>query len=270
MTSLGQKNKAGSISTTLASDQGALPITDNSGSLTVDVADGNDVALGATTDAAVDTNITGTVSGKLRGMVKLMVDFLSRFPVSLGQKSKAGSVSVTLASDQSKTDVLVVSEISYGGGTPSGNVDLLADTLYCARPVGGTYVPILDAGDASPYFASDDPAFDASLFEVVIPLGSNGRKDIWIHIVNNFDVSIGVTMYGALHYSYVMNVPPSVDYYAPLMTVQTIAAGAFLDFGKAGTTLTNRCDWPFEAIVLQIKPASDPSSGSWDLMVAEQ
>jgi hypothetical protein len=40
--------------------------------------------LGATSDDAVDTDTTGTVSGKLRGLVKLMVNFLSRLPASLG------------------------------------------------------------------------------------------------------------------------------------------------------------------------------------------
>lgn len=43
----------------------------------VDVADGSDVALGTTTDAAVDTDTTGTVSGKLRGIVKLLVSVIS-------------------------------------------------------------------------------------------------------------------------------------------------------------------------------------------------
>jgi hypothetical protein len=36
------------------------------------VADGNDVALGATTDAAVSSDATGTISGKIRGLVKIL------------------------------------------------------------------------------------------------------------------------------------------------------------------------------------------------------
>jgi hypothetical protein len=40
--------------------------------------------LGATADAAVDTDTTGTVSGKLRGLVKLLVNLLSRWPAALG------------------------------------------------------------------------------------------------------------------------------------------------------------------------------------------
>lgn len=38
----------------------------------VEITDGGDVALGATTDAAVSTDTTGTVSGKLRGLVKIL------------------------------------------------------------------------------------------------------------------------------------------------------------------------------------------------------
>src|SRR6058998_3578540 len=52
------------------------------------IADGADVAEGATTDAAVITDTTGTVSGKLRGLVKWAFE---RMPVSLGQKLMAAS-----------------------------------------------------------------------------------------------------------------------------------------------------------------------------------
>lgn len=46
----------------------------SSGGGAATVADGADVALGATTDAAVSTDTTGTVSGKLRGIVKILAD----------------------------------------------------------------------------------------------------------------------------------------------------------------------------------------------------
>ncbi len=52
----------------------------------VTVADGADVAEGATTDAAVVTDVAGTVSGKLRGLVKWAYE---RMPSSLGQKTMA-------------------------------------------------------------------------------------------------------------------------------------------------------------------------------------
>jgi hypothetical protein len=54
-------------------------------------------AIGATTDAAVVTDTTGTLSGKLRGLVKWAFE---RMPASLGQKAASASLAVVLASDQ--------------------------------------------------------------------------------------------------------------------------------------------------------------------------
>ena len=80
-----------------------IPITGGGGGGgPVTVADGADVAQGATTDAAVITDTTGTLSGKLRGLVKWAFE---RMPASLGQKTMAASLPVTLASDQSALNV---------------------------------------------------------------------------------------------------------------------------------------------------------------------
>jgi len=57
-------------------------------------------AIGATSDAKVDTDTTGTISGKLRGIVSRLVEMLARFPAVLGQTTKSGSMSVVIASDQ--------------------------------------------------------------------------------------------------------------------------------------------------------------------------
>lgn len=65
----------------------------------VTIADGDDTALGATTDAAVTTDTTGTVSGKLRGLVKWTAE---RMPAALGQTTMAGSFPVVIASNQSE------------------------------------------------------------------------------------------------------------------------------------------------------------------------
>ena len=63
----------------------------------VTIADGADVAQGALADAAVVTDAAGTISGKLRGLVKWAYE---RMPASLGQKLMASSFPVTIASDQ--------------------------------------------------------------------------------------------------------------------------------------------------------------------------
>lgn len=68
----------------------------------VTIADGADVAEGATTDLAVVTDTTGTVSGKLRGLVKWAYE---RMPASLGQKTMAASLPIVIASDQASIPV---------------------------------------------------------------------------------------------------------------------------------------------------------------------
>ncbi|MBI5035554.1 MAG: hypothetical protein HZB51_34110 [Chloroflexi bacterium] len=57
--------------------------------------------IGATSDAAVVTDANGTLSGKLRGLVKWAFE---RMPASLGQKARAASLGVALASDQMLAD----------------------------------------------------------------------------------------------------------------------------------------------------------------------
>lgn len=59
-------------------------------------------AEGAVADAAVITDTTGTISGKLRGMVKWAFE---RMPASLGQKAMTASLPVVLSSDQSAVPV---------------------------------------------------------------------------------------------------------------------------------------------------------------------
>jgi len=71
--------------------------------------DGKNATLGSVNDARVDTDTIGTISGKLRGVVKLLNDLLSllssRLPSSLGQKTKDNSFPVVIASDQVVTTV---------------------------------------------------------------------------------------------------------------------------------------------------------------------
>ena len=65
--------------------------------------------LGATADAAVDTDMAGTVSGKLRGLVKLLVNLLSRWPAALaangGLKVEGVADGVAVPVDSAATTV---------------------------------------------------------------------------------------------------------------------------------------------------------------------
>jgi hypothetical protein len=58
---------------------------------------GASVDIGAVADSAVMTDTTGSLSGKLRGLVKWAFE---RTPASLGQKTSANSFAVVIASDQ--------------------------------------------------------------------------------------------------------------------------------------------------------------------------
>lgn len=86
-------NSSGELLVTSGGGGGGGPAT---------IADGADVAQGALADAAITTDTSGTVSGKLRGLVKWAFE---RMPASLGQKAMAASLPVVLASDQSSIPV---------------------------------------------------------------------------------------------------------------------------------------------------------------------
>ncbi len=86
----------------LTSDVALAP--DNSGSLSAKVRSLTKI-FGATDDAGVSTDANGTVSAKLRGIIILVVNLLSRWPASLGQKAMAASLAVVLPSDQSAIPV---------------------------------------------------------------------------------------------------------------------------------------------------------------------
>ena len=132
MTALGQKTKATALGVTLASDEDALPIT---------VPAGSDVTEGNTTDVAVDTDTTGTVSGKLRGLVKLMVNLLSRWPAALGQGAMAASLPVAIANNQD-----FVHAEDAGHTTGDKGIMALAMRADVAAAVAGTngdYIPLI-------------------------------------------------------------------------------------------------------------------------------
>lgn len=78
LTARGQVTKANSLPVVLASDDDLI------------------TATGATSAAAVTTDTTGSINGKLRGLVKWAFE---RMPASLGQKIMAASFPVVIASD---------------------------------------------------------------------------------------------------------------------------------------------------------------------------
>lgn len=108
----------GSAVTQPVSFSGSVPVTGGltdaelratpvpiSGTVAATIADGADVAEGATTDAAITTDVNGTVSGKLRGLVKIIGGWIA----TLGQKTMANSAPVVIASDQTTIPVSISS-----------------------------------------------------------------------------------------------------------------------------------------------------------------
>lgn len=100
------------------------------------IADGADVNAGATTDAAVVTDTNGTLSGKLRGLVKWAFE---RMPVSLGQKVMTASFPVVIASDQSTLPI---------SGSVTGTVAV--SNFPATQPVSGTVDTKTDLTPSAP------------------------------------------------------------------------------------------------------------------------
>lgn len=89
------------------------------------IANGADVALGNTTDAAVTTNTTGTVSSKLRGLVAILADIWN---------DSANSVRVIMT-DSSGNEVVIptaglTSYTAAGASTNATSVKGSAGTVY--------------------------------------------------------------------------------------------------------------------------------------------
>lgn len=109
-------------------------------------ADGHSVTLGATTDAAVDTDTTGTVSGKLRGLVKLFVNLLSRWPAALGAGGglKVDGSGTALPISGTLTGITNVVHVDDNSG--SLTVDAAGDTAHDAADAGN---PVKVGGKAA-------------------------------------------------------------------------------------------------------------------------
>lgn len=103
--------------------------------------------LGANADAAIVTDTTGSINGKLRGLVKMQDE---RMPASLGQKAMTASLPVVIASDQSAVEVT-------GDVTVTGTVTAAASENHIGE-VGGKLVvasatPVVST---SPAYTSGD------------------------------------------------------------------------------------------------------------------
>lgn len=134
----------------------------------VTIADGADVAEGATTDVAIISDTTGTVSGKLRGLVKWAFE---RMPASLGQKAMAASLPVVVASDQSAVPVsgsgVFHVDDNAGSLTVDGTVSIPANSSVNVAQVAGaatdTNSGLKSTGTQRVVLATDQPQLTNAL-----------------------------------------------------------------------------------------------------------
>lgn len=78
----------------------------------VTIIDGGDVVEGSTTDVAITSDAAGTISAKLRGLVKWAYE---RMPAALGQALMAQSLPVVIATDQARFAVTIKDTSGAGG-----------------------------------------------------------------------------------------------------------------------------------------------------------
>lgn len=160
----------------------------------VTVADGADVALGATTDAAVDTDANGTINAHLRGLVKrLAAAFQLGTPLRIDPTGSTaqpvtdggGSLTVDAASLPLPTGAATAAKQPALGtaGTPS------TDVITVQGIASGTPQPVSDGGssltvDGSVSLAAALPAGTNNIGDVDVltlpslPAGNNNIGDV--------------------------------------------------------------------------------------------
>jgi len=172
---------------TLSWDKMTQPGGGGGGGGAVTIADGADIVEGTLADAAVITDAAGTVSGKLRGLVKWAYE---RMPTSLGQKAMAASFPVVIASDQSAVPVSGSLGRSWDLNFAADQVDVSGSTIGAV--VTGT-VTIIDGGGS----ITIDGAVSVSNFPAVQPINDNGGSltvDGTVAISGTVPVSIAATV----------------------------------------------------------------------------
>ena len=154
---------------------GTVTITP-SGTQAVSVANGSDVVQGATTDAAVITDTSGTVSGKLRGLVKWAFE---RMPVALGQTTSAASLPVVIASNQSAVPIsgtiTAIVNIQSGTATQTTVSVSTASVQIVAANVNRKGLIVTNVGGNSLYI-SFGTAPTSALFAVSINTTAGAEK----------------------------------------------------------------------------------------------
>jgi len=121
----GQQLMASSVPVTVASDQPS------------------EVAIGTTADAAVTTDTTGTLSGKLRGLVAHFATLLSRIPAAL---TASGNFKVAIE-EALPAGTNAIGKLAANSGVDIGDVDV---TSLPALAVGTNIVGVVGIDQTTP------------------------------------------------------------------------------------------------------------------------
>lgn len=137
-------------------------------SVSVATGQGAGATIGATGDAAVVTDTTGTLSGKIRGLVKWVAE---RMPAALGQGTMAQSLPVVLPSNQSSIPV--------------------ASTLQAGSAIVGA---AKDAGENWAATHTVTNSADMTSAANVSPAPTGGQKLVLTDLVITVDTAMSVTI----------------------------------------------------------------------------
>lgn len=116
------------------------------------LASGASVDIGAVADAAVVTDTTGSLSGKLRGLVKWAFE---RMPAALGQGTMAQSLPVVIASNQTGVP-LAASAAMIGGVRADGPFHVPVEKVVSSSDLSGGAVDLTDAPTVGQKVILDD------------------------------------------------------------------------------------------------------------------
>lgn len=220
-TSLGQKTKANSLAVTLASDQDALPITDNGGSLTVD---GTVAATQSGTWTVQPGNTANTTAWKVDGSAVTQ-------PVS-------GTVTAT----QSTATSLKTQAENYQGGTAVGTGNPLQVTL-ANTGANATAVKVDNSAVNQPTYPTPSGAAAQAL--------SNDTSTAYE--ASSVTKASAGTVYGVTGYNsktsaqffqFFNSTTVPADATAPVITVYVSAQSNFsIDFGVYGRRFSTGIAW---------------------------
>lgn len=161
---LGQKTMANSTPVVLSSDQSAIPITDNGGSLTIDTPQLPAALVGGRLDINVGSWLGSTAP-------------------TVGQKTSANSLPVVVASDQSAIPV---------SGTVTANIGTTGGLALDATLTGGTQKAIVRGGAKGATVAADVTSTaegaDHQALDVQIYSGGVAKDPTQIRALTNADV----------------------------------------------------------------------------------